>query len=322
MFPDDFFGKQDSKTNNFRKKIEHPKLLNPQIIPQNKNNKINVIKEEPLEESTETHLPKKNGLKIIIPPDSSNEDNSTTESSRTPLTSITPNIKNNQYGLFKVIPCSIIDCKTSTNSLKDNELTRPIAIKEKIITQKINKNTKFNVYQKEKCKVRVRSVSTKKKVIEKDNNVKKQDLPKRNRSESCCLKNKQCKNNNTVQNKNYSNVVRTNKRSNSVGTNRIKDVKNNKNKSLSCDKKSNNRNTVLIQKTNKTNIVHLKVEKEINNIFKNLPEDYEIAPEIQNKFELLMKNIYDIKNAISKKTQKDFHPRKSRFEKKNSLTSI
>ena len=315
MFPDDFFGKQDSKTNNFQKKIEHPKLLNPQIIPQNKNNKIQVIKEEPLEESTEAFIAKKNGLKISIPQDSSNEDNSTTESSRTPLTPITPNIRNNQYGVFKVIPCSIIDCKTSTNSVKDNELTRPIAIKEKIIKQSIIKNTKFNVYQKEKCNVRVRSVSTKKKVIEKNNNAIKQDLSKRNRSESCYLKNKQCKNNNTIQNKNYSTAARTNKRSNSVGTNRMKDLKNNKNKSLSLGKKSNNRNAVLIQKTNKTNIVHLKVEKEINNIFKNLPEDYEIVPEIQNKFELLMKNIYDIKDAINKKTQNNFHPRKSRFEK-------
>ena len=304
MFPDDFFGNQDHKTNNFNKKVDHPKLLNPQMIPQNKNNQIHVIKEELLEESTETFLPKKNGLQIIIPQDSSNDDNST-ESSRTLLTPITPNIKTNFYYPSKLGPCSVIDCKTSTNSLKDNELTRPITIKEKNINQKNGKND----LKKQTSKGKIRSVSSKRRRIEKTNNAttnKDNDTQKRNKSESRYLKNKQSKNNN---------VVRTIKRQNTVEINRKKDVKNNKNKSSSCPKKNNNRSEGENKKNNQTNIIHQKVEKEIDNIFKNLPEDYEIIPEIKNKFELLLKNINDFKDVIYKKTQNNFRPRKSRFEK-------
>ena len=306
MFPDDFFGNQDSKTSNFTKKSEHPKLLNPQIIPQKKSNEIHVIKEELLEESTEAPFPKKNGLKIIIPQDSSNEDNSTTESSKnTPLTPVITNY-NYFYDTFKAIPYSIIDCKTSTNSLKDNELTRPIIIKEK---NKLEENQK-----NEKNKGKMRSVSNRKPKNEKiekiekseksNNEVISKNSSSRNKSENRYLKNKQNKNNN---------VIRANKRTNTVEIKNKKEVNKNKNRSTSCGKR--NRNEVVVQKNSKTNIVHLKVEKEINNIFKNLPEDYEMIPEFHDKFELLMKNIYDIKDAIHKKTQNNFRPRKTRFEK-------
>ena len=54
----------------------------------------------------------------------------------------------------------------------------------------------------------------------------------------------------------------------------------------------------------KKEIVHSKVEKEINHIFQNLPENYEIYPEINNKLELFMKNIDDIKYVLNKKRQK------------------
>ena len=50
--------------------------------------------------------------------------------------------------------------------------------------------------------------------------------------------------------------------------------------------------------------MHSKVEKEINHIFQNLPENYEIYPEINNKLELFMKNIDDIKYVLNKKRQK------------------
>ena len=54
----------------------------------------------------------------------------------------------------------------------------------------------------------------------------------------------------------------------------------------------------------KKEIVHSKVEKEINHIFQNLPENYEKYPEINNKLELFMKNIDDIKYVLNKKRQK------------------
>ena len=50
--------------------------------------------------------------------------------------------------------------------------------------------------------------------------------------------------------------------------------------------------------------MHSKVEKEINHIFQKLPDNYEKYPEINNKLELFMKNIDDIKYVLNKKRQK------------------
>lgn len=54
----------------------------------------------------------------------------------------------------------------------------------------------------------------------------------------------------------------------------------------------------------KKEIVQSKVEKDINHIFKKLPENYEKLPEINNKMELFMKNIDEIKYVLNKKKQK------------------
>lgn len=97
------------------------------------------------------------------------------------------------------------------------------------------------------------------------------------------------------------------------------------NKSKSAKKKQrsntteviNNKKGIKEKNQNKTNIIRLKVEKEINNIFENLPEDYEVVPEIRNKFELIIKNINDIKYSMNKTAHKNFYPRKSRFDGKN-----
>lgn len=55
----------------------------------------------------------------------------------------------------------------------------------------------------------------------------------------------------------------------------------------------------------KKDIVHSKIKKEINNIFNNLPENYEKFPELNNKLELFMKNIDDIKDVLIKKKSQD-----------------
>ena len=51
-------------------------------------------------------------------------------------------------------------------------------------------------------------------------------------------------------------------------------------------------------------IVHLKIKKEINHIFKKLPENYEKNPVINNKFELLMKNLDEFKYLLNRKNNK------------------
>jgi hypothetical protein len=103
-------------------------------------------------------------------------------------------------------------------------------------------------------------------------------------------------------------------------TNNIITVKNihNKNNSNaiirrnnSCDKKDlgnkNNDKKAFISefRDRKKDIVHSKIKKEINNIFNNLPENYEKFPELNNKLELFMKNIDDIKDVLIKKKSQD-----------------
>ena len=103
-------------------------------------------------------------------------------------------------------------------------------------------------------------------------------------------------------------------------TNNIITVKNihNKNNNIaiirrnnSCDKKDlgnkNNDKKAFISefRDRKKDIVHSKIKKEINNIFNNLPENYEKFPELNNKLELFMKNIDDIKDVLIKKKSQD-----------------
>ena len=51
-------------------------------------------------------------------------------------------------------------------------------------------------------------------------------------------------------------------------------------------------------------IVHSKVKKEINHIFQKLPENYEKNPVLNNKFELLMKNLDEFKYFLNRKKNK------------------
>ena len=51
----------------------------------------------------------------------------------------------------------------------------------------------------------------------------------------------------------------------------------------------------------KKEIVNLKIKNKINHILANLPENYEKFPVLNNKFELLMKNIDDIKDVLDRK---------------------
>ena len=61
---------------------------------------------------------------------------------------------------------------------------------------------------------------------------------------------------------------------------------------------------------NKINVVHSKVNNEINNLFNGLSDKIVKDPEIHNKIESLIKDIKDIQQVVHRKTQTHFRPRK------------
>ena len=89
-----------------------------------------------------------------------------------------------------------------------------------------------------------------------------------------------------------------------VKSNRNLLKKNNKEDKKDLYNRNNLQNLKVQYEKKKKEIVHSKVEKEINHIFQKLPDNYEKYPEINNKLELFMKNIDDIKYVLNKKRQK------------------
>jgi hypothetical protein len=97
---------------------------------------------------------------------------------------------------------------------------------------------------------------------------------------------------------------------------------NNMNKSINNKKmvrnisKKNNNEVIMDDKLksfkseNKINVVHSKVNNEINNLFSGLSDNIVKDPEIHNKIECLIKDIKDIQQVVHRKTQTHFRPRK------------
>ena len=133
------------------------------------------------------------------------------------------------------------------------------------------------------------------------------------------------KDNNKIINDNYNSEINTNKRCNifdtkrRIRTSRPKSVKNispkkqsfSKNRILDSDKvkkerkkncvSSNKRTTILPYLTdNKQIIVKSKLENEVSNLFKMLPDNYYEDPEINNHMNLLIHNIAELKECIYK----------------------
>ena len=71
------------------------------------------------------------------------------------------------------------------------------------------------------------------------------------------------------------------------------------------------------EKDNLNNIdTHQKVENELNNLINLIPDEFYNDPVIKNKFQLIMKNIDDIKQVVSKKSKK------KNFQKDNFVKVI
>ena len=54
----------------------------------------------------------------------------------------------------------------------------------------------------------------------------------------------------------------------------------------------------------KKEIINTKLKDDIENILYNLPDNYEKIPKLKNKFELLMKNVDDIKYVLNNNKKK------------------
>ena len=105
---------------------------------------------------------------------------------------------------------------------------------------------------------------------------------------------------NTNNNNNYNNHIKTknNIRRNSQ---RLSTAPNTTRNKTPIKKKKSLKN----DKDNLNNIdTHQKVESELNNLMNLIPDEFYNDPVIKNKFQLIMKNIDDIKQVVNKKSKK------------------
>lgn len=164
------------------------------------------------------------------------------------------------------------------------------------------KGQKHNVYRNNSCKSNSRKENPNSIIAERINKFSKE---KENNNNKKRVKSSSV---NSKNNRLYKDKKLEEKRSNSNSR-----LGNKMRKSPSCQNNQDNYfdKYIPMVSDNKKNIVQLKVQKELNNIFDNMPEDYEQDPEIHNKFELLLKNIKDIKGFINRRTQTNFKPSKN-----------
>ena len=196
----------------------------------------------------------------------------------------------------------VIAPKISNNYLDDN----------KYYCQKSDKN----LYQINKDNKTLCAKNTNKKINTPKNTITK----KYNYFRNSCLNNEKNKNDKM---KVINEENKSNKKKNTKGiytnTNGNINIYPNRKKQRSNSAISNNITKNVYDKNNRKNLlpniyekkisnVQCKVEKELNNLFKNIPDNFEKDPEIKNYFHLLMKDIKNIKEVIFKKTQNSFRP--------------
>ena len=136
-----------------------------------------------------------------------------------------------------------------------------------------------------------------------------------NSNRSMQSKNKKNKNSNLIprqktQRKNSS--IFSRKNTNTSMNKSLSKKKNNRNISKQKNKNGTISNNGLktFKSENKINVVHSKVNSEINNLFNGLSDKIAKDPEIHNKIESLIKDIKDIQQVVHRKTQTHFRPRK------------
>lgn len=194
------------------------------------------------------------------------------------------------------------EIKRKSTSYQKNKEDKSIIKTQK--TQRINTQKKYN--QKESNKNND--------YFYRKNNKSIEDKKKENSGFKETKKNIRSNSNSSYDNRKIKSAKK-NKGTNNIMTvkniynnNNNKDIKrrNNSSEKKELGNKNNNRKCLLSEYMDrKKDIVHSKIKKEINNIFNNLPENYEKFPELNNKLELFMKNIDDIKDVLIKKKSQD-----------------
>ena len=236
-------------------------------------------------------------------------------------------LNNNKRRIYKYNKS--LEGKNNKNKLnKDNKNNKNN--KDKIIKEKKTKSISFqknneNKIIKENKHQRNNSL---KNYNNKDNNKNKNNSNNKcsnygyRKSYSCEKSDYQYKNEKNMIKNNIQKEIRKNTRNNtdslydrkarsakkSKETINILTIKNNKNllkRNNKDDKnglynKNNLKNFKSEYNNKKKEILHSRVKSEINQILRNLPENYEKFPEINNKFELLLKNINDFKFVLDK----------------------
>jgi hypothetical protein len=133
---------------------------------------------------------------------------------------------------------------------------------------------------------------------------------------------------NKKNNTNYNTKYNTQRKNSSLVSRKVSNTSMNKSiekKKIIRNSSRQNKNEVIdsnilmpFKSENKINVVHSKVNNEINNLFNGLSDNIAKDPEIHNKIESLIKDIKDIQQVVQRKTQTHFRPRK---QNKNSINN-
>ena len=125
---------------------------------------------------------------------------------------------------------------------------------------------------------------------------------------------------NKINNTNYNTKHNTQRKNSSLVSRKVSNTSMNKSiekKKIIRNSSRQNKNEVIdnnilmpFKSENKINVVHSKVNNEINNLFNGLSDNIAKDPEIHNKIESLIKDIKDIQQVVQRKTQTHFRPRK------------
>ena len=193
--------------------------------------------------------------------------------------------------------------KRKSTSYQNNKEDKNIIKTQK--TQRINSQKKYNPKERNKNND----------YLNRKNNKNNGNMKKENSALKETKKNIRSNSNSSLNNR-KSKSAKKNKETNNIMT--VKNIHNNNNNNKAIIRRNNSSDKKELGNKNngkkcfmseymdkKKDIVHSRIKKEINNIFNNLPENYEKFPELNNKLELFMKNIDDIKDVLIKKKSQD-----------------
>ena len=217
--------------------------------------------------------------------------------------------RNNKMNKKKLKPVSSrieqIFGTQSNNSPRNSSLVSIINLNEKNQSKNKNKNKEYNtnIINNNKKNSNIND-------LKKANNCNHaQKNPKKARANS--VENKCMNKTNKVLKKNESNKDINKDNADSINKNK----ENERKKIYSHNKINKNGGISYLPEIKYANVKN-QLEVEVNNLFQNLPEDFEKYPELKNYVELIVQNIHGLKDYIYKNTQ-DFFKKNRNNSSKN-----